>query len=195
MQTHEAIGDRAFSDDPETVARLGLSVCRNFIAAGLTPVIKHMPGHGRGKVDSHKDLPHISESLDELQKTDFEPFRVVSQSDVGHAVWGMVAHILYDVLDSDHPASVSPEILQKTLREDIGFKGFLVSDDLDMDALAAYGDVAERAQACLKAGCDAALHCSGELAVMEKIAKTVPNLSAKARKTLQKAAENSNMAA
>ena len=193
--THDAIGDRAFSDDPEIVSRLGLSVCRNFLAAGITPVVKHMPGHGRGKVDSHKDLPHVSASLEELQNTDFDPFRIVFKSELAPSIWGMVAHIVYDEIDPDHPASVSSKIINDIIRGDIGFDGFLVSDDLDMDALAAYGDPAARALASLEAGCDAALYCSGKLGEMEKIAKTVPNLSAKAQKRLQKAAENASMAA
>ncbi len=193
--THDAIGDRAFSENPEIVARLGLSVCRHFLAAGLTPVIKHLPGHGRGKVDSHKGLPHVLASLEELKSQDFEPLRIVSKSDVGSSVWGMAAHIVYDQIDPDHPASVSPKIINDIIRGEIGFEGFLVSDDLDMEALAAYGNPAARALASIEAGCDAALYCSGELSEMEKIAKTVPNLSAKARKCLQKAAENSNMAA
>ena len=193
--THDAIGDRAFSDDPEIVGRLGLSVCRHFLATGMVPVIKHMPGHGRGKVDSHKDLPCVSNSILELQKADFDPFRIVSESDVGASVWGMAAHIVYDQIDPNHPASVSSKIIEDIIRGEVGFDGFLVSDDLDMEALAGYGDVAARALASLEAGCDAALYCSGELSEMEKIAKTVPNLSAKAQKRLQKAAENSNMAA
>ena len=193
--THEAIGDRAFSDDSEIVSRLGLSVCRNFLAAGMTPVVKHMPGHGRGKVDSHKDLPHVSVSLEELQKTDFEPFRIVFESELAPSIWGMVAHIVYDQIDPDHPASVSPIIINDIIRGEIGFDGFLVTDDLDMDALSAYGTPAARALASLEAGCDAALYCSGKLAEMEKIAKTVPNLSAKAQKRLQKAAASANMAA
>ncbi len=193
--THDVIGDRAFSENPEMVARLGLSVCRHFLAAGITPVIKHVPGHGHGKVDSHKDLPVVFEKLNRLRKGDFDPFRIVSESDVGSSVWGMAAHIVYDQIDPDHPASVSSKIINDIIRDEIGFDGFLVTDDLDMDALAGYGDPAQRALASLEAGCDAALYCSGDLAVMEKIAKAVPNLSAKAQKRLQKASGNSNMAA
>lgn len=193
--THDAIGDRTFSDDPEIVGRLGVSVCRYLLAAGVTPVIKHLPGHGRGKVDSHKDLPCVSESLNRLDETDFKPIRTVSESDVVDQVWGMMAHVVYDQIDADYPASVSANIIEDVIRGQLGFDGFLVSDDLDMEALAAYGDVPARALASIEAGCDAALYCAGDFAVMEQIVKTVPNLSAKAQKRLQKAAEKTNIAA
>ncbi|MEZ5814118.1 MAG: beta-N-acetylhexosaminidase [Alphaproteobacteria bacterium] len=193
--THDAIGDRAFSNDPQVVGRLGLSVCRHFLAAGITPVIKHIPGHGRGKVDSHKGLPRVSASLEDLRGADFDPFRIVSKATVGGLVWGMVAHIVYEKIDPEHPASVSSDVIQKIIREDIGFEGFLLSDDLDMEALAGYGEVAARAVLSIEAGCDAALYCAGDLGVMEKIAEIVPNLSQKAQKRLQKAAGMTNMAA
>ncbi|HOO82194.1 MAG TPA: beta-N-acetylhexosaminidase [Alphaproteobacteria bacterium] len=193
--THEAIGDRAFSNDGQVVGRLGLSVCRHLLAAGIMPVIKHIPGHGRGKVDSHKDLPHVAESLETLQKNDFDPFRIVVESDVGCRVWAMVAHIVYDQIDNERPASVSSDVIEKIIRQDIGFDGFLVSDDLDMEALGAYGPIAARAALTIEAGCDAALYCAGDLAVMEKIVKTVPNLSRKARKRLQNSLGRASMAA
>ena len=182
--THDAIGDRAFADDPETVGRLGLSVCRNLIVAGVVPVVKHIPGHGRGKVDSHKDLPCIYESLDCLKKSDFNPFRFVFNSDVGSRIWAMAAHVIYDAIDPEHPASVSGKVISETIRGEMGFEGLLLSDDLDMEALAGYGDIAERALACLDAGCDVALYCGGEIEKMQKIQKIVPNLSAKAQKAL-----------
>ena len=193
--THEAIGDRAFSNDGQVVGRLGLSVCRHLLAAGIMPVIKHIPGHGRGKVDSHKDLPHVAESLEALQKNDFEPFRIVVKSDVGYRVWAMVAHIVYEDIDSERPASVSPGVIEKIIRQDIGFEGFLVSDDLDMEALGAYGPIEARATLTIEAGCDAALYCAGDMQVMEKIVKAVPNLSLKARKRLQNSLFDANMAA
>ncbi len=183
--THDAIGDRAFSDDVKIVGRLGLSVCRSLLAAGIVPVMKHLPGHGRGCVDSHKDLPHVAETCEALDDSCFDPFRVVSKSDIGDRVWGMAAHIVFDAIDADCPASVSPKIIADVIRGRIGFNGFLVSDDLDMEALAGFGSIAERAALSVEAGCDAALYCAGDLAVMREIIKSVPNLSAKARKSLQ----------
>lgn len=182
--THDVIGDRAFGDDPALVARLGESACRTMLDAGVVPVIKHLPGHGRGAVDSHKDLPHVSEGIDCLEGCDFEPFRCVSKT-FGQSVWGMVAHIVYDAIDPAHPSSVSPIIIEDVIRGEIGFDGFLVSDDLDMEALAGYGDVGRRAALSVEAGCDAALYCAGDLGVMRDVIKAVPNLSAKAQERLQ----------
>ena len=185
IDTHDAIGDRAFSDDADVVARLGLSVCRNFLAAGITPVIKHIPGHGRAVCDSHKDLPRVCASREELQGRDFVPFKAIADSDISASVWAMAAHIVYEDIDSELPSSVSPNIIETLIRGDVGFDGLLLSDDLDMDALSAFGDVAARSEAALKAGCDVALYCSGKLDDMQKIAESVPNLTAKAQKTLQ----------
>lgn len=182
--TTEAIGDRAFSEKVDIVGRLGLSVCRNLLAAGIVPIVKHIPGHGRAVCDSHKELPRVEVSLDALCKNDFEPYRFVFRSDVGAKLWAMASHVVYEAIDPDHPASVSEMVINKTIRSEIGFDGFLVSDDLDMDALAGYGDVAERAVKTIQAGCDAALYCSGDLEQMKKIQKIVPNLSAKAQERL-----------
>ncbi|MCC6597754.1 MAG: beta-N-acetylhexosaminidase [Alphaproteobacteria bacterium] len=169
-QTHEAIGDRAFSDNPQSVGRLGLSVCRNLLAMGITPVIKHLPGHGRADLDSHKNLPRVSAPLAALEETDFQPFSMIARSDIGKQVWGMAAHIVYEDIDPVHASSVSRVIIKDIIRDRLGFEGILLSDDLDMEALAHYGDVPARARAVLAAGCDVALYCGGDLAVMRQIA-------------------------
>jgi beta-N-acetylhexosaminidase len=194
-ETHDVIGDRAFSDNPEIVSRLGLCVARNSLAAGIVPVIKHMPGHGRATADSHKVLPHVSASLQELEKTDFLPFRDIASSDVGLSVWGMPTPVLYTALDPDHAACASSKILKDVIRGHMNFQGVLVSDALDMEGFAAYGDAAGRVNAVLKAGCDLALHCTGVLAEMEKIAKSVPKITEKGLERLQKAAEFRKLAA
>lgn len=185
--THDVIGDRAFGDDPALVARMGISVCRNLLSCGVTPIVKHLPGHGLGNVDSHKELPIVDAPYEQLISNDFDAFRIVFESDVGSRVWGMAAHVIYSGVDADHPASVSAKVIADVIRGAMGFDGVLVSDDLDMEALAGYGDVAQRTMACLDAGCDVALYCAGELDKMEKIAKTVPKLSEKARERLQRA--------
>ncbi|MAF98361.1 MAG: beta-N-acetylhexosaminidase [Micavibrio sp.] len=184
-ETHDVIGDRAFGDDPQIVGRLGVSVCRNLLSLGVVPVIKHIPGHGRATCDSHKELPRVSVQKSELSAKDFEPFRIAVKSDISDRMWAMASHVIYEDIDPDHPASVSPVIIEDVIRQDIGFKGFLVSDDLDMHALDGYGSVAERTRTCVEAGCDAALYCAGDLSAMQEIQKIVPNLSAKARKALQ----------
>jgi len=188
-ETDEVIGDRAFSDDPKIVARLGLSMCRHYLAAGITPIIKHIPGHGRAASDSHKALPKVDVPLSTLMQTDFAPFREIAASDVAHGVWAMTAHVVYSEIDPDHPVSVSKAAIDNIIRGSIGFDGLLLSDDLDMEALKAYGDVPERCLATLEAGCDVALYCAGKLEIMEKIAESVPKLSGEAQKRLQKAAE------
>ncbi len=192
---HECIGDRAFSGNIGIVSRLGVSVCRNLLRAGVTPVIKHLPGHGRACSDSHFSLPVVDTDLVELEATDFVPFKRVAESDVGGAVWGMMAHVVYKTIDAKNPSSISATVINDIVRGHIGFDGLLVSDDLDMKALDAYGDVAARCQKTLEAGCDVALYCSGRLPEMEKIAESVPKLTQKALQRLQKSAEFTKLAA
>jgi len=186
---HDVIGDRAYSRDPALCGRFGVSVCRNYLAAGIIPVMKHLPGHGRAKCDSHKELPRVSADIHSLNTQDFEPFRIVSESDVGRYVWAMVAHIIYDMIDPEHPSSVSPTIIDQVIRGHIGFHGILVSDDISMEALSDYGGVVDRAMACLESGCDFALYCAGTLSEMEDIVKIVPKIGEKTRERLQFGAE------
>ena len=192
---HEIIGDRSFSADPETVGRLGLSVCRHHLKAGVTPVIKHIPGHGRAGADSHLELPVVDDDPDVLRKTDFLPFRTISGSEFEAGVWGMTAHVVYTGLDPDLPATLSATIIKDVIRGEIGFQGFLVGDDLDMKALDPFGTLWERAAASLQAGCDIALYCKGELPVMEKLAENLPKIGENALERLQKASERGNIAA
>lgn len=174
-ETHAAIGDRAFSGDPLIVARLGECVCRTFLEAGITPVIKHIPGHGRPALDSHYELPRVRAARAELD-ADLAPFAHVAGSNLGSFVWGMNAHVIFDAFDPKHPATVSRTVIEEAIRGAIGFGGFLLSDDLSMEALAPYGDISERALACLGAGIDAVLHCSGNFDEMEYLAETLPKL-------------------
>ncbi len=160
------IADRAISRDPEIVANLGAKLAAGIISEGMTPVMKHLPGHGRALVDSHLSLPHIDLQEADLA-ADFYPFQA------NHLLpWGMTAHILYTALDSKLPATLSPIVIRRVIRGVIGFKGVLVSDDLAMQAL--QGSPAERATAALAAGCDIALYCPGDMAgnvaVLEAIA-------------------------
>jgi len=150
------IGDRALSDEPETVARLGAAIAEGIIAEGVTPVMKHLPGHGRAQVDSHFALPRVEASEAELA-ADFYPFSANNT-----LPWAMTAHIIYAALDPDYPATLSRKVIDRIIRGLIGFKGVLVSDDLAMEALT--GSPAERAVAALRAGCDLALYCPGDMA-------------------------------
>jgi beta-N-acetylhexosaminidase len=172
-ETHEAIGTRAFSSDPDIVGSLGLLACEVFLEEGITPVIKHMPGQGRSTLDSHKDLPVVKASLAELEAVDFKPFRHVIEG--GVPVWGMVSHIVYEAVDEEHPASTSRKVVD-LIRNQLNFNGLLVSDDLCMEALCRYGSPADRVAKTLEAGMDIALYCAGHLTEMIEIAKACPPL-------------------
>ena len=146
------IGDRAFSADPADVGDMAAAFAAGMLAAGVQPVGKHCPGHGRAQVDSHAALPR----LDTIAANDLVPF-----TRCAHLPWMMTAHIVYSATDPDHPATQSRTIIGEVIRGDLGFEGVLVSDDLAMGALS--GSPAERAAKALDAGCDLAMHCSGVL--------------------------------
>lgn len=149
----DVIGDRAITGDPETVALLGGEIARGILAEGVTPVMKHIPGHGRALVDSHVALPHVPALSDD----DLLPF-IRNR----HLPWAMTAHVVYESIDPARPGTLSPIVIREIIRGKIGFMGTLVSDDLAMGALS--GTPAERARAALAAGCDVALYCPGDFA-------------------------------
>ena len=179
-QTHGIIGDRAFSDDPQLVATLGVQAAEAYARSGIIPIVKHIPGHGRAASDSHKDLPVVDAKRDELDKVDFKPYRELLTQAFSEAVWGMVAHVIYTDLDPKLPASCSRKVIWDTIRQDIGFKGFLVSDDIGMEALAAHGKPHRRAEDVLRGGCDVALHCNGKFDEIEDIANRVQKMTKEA---------------
>lgn len=166
---HAIIGDRAFSADPAEVARLGAAWIEGLRAGGVRPVIKHIPGHGRATLDSHEALPVVMADRATLA-ADFAPFRALAAPDL----WAMTAHILYPALDPAHCATLSSSIIQGVIRGEMGFTGFLISDDLAMRALS--GTPGELAAAALAAGCDAVLHCSGILAESAAVLASCPTL-------------------
>jgi beta-N-acetylhexosaminidase len=163
---HDVIGDRSFGADPAAVGRLGRALAAGLLAAGVMPVGKHAPGHGRSRVDSHLALPRVeANDLD----ADILPFGLNAD-----LPWAMTAHILYTGLDPLQPATLSADIIGSVIRGRMGFMGVLVTDDLAMQALT--GTPAERAVAALSAGCDVALYCSGELAPTEALLAQCPSL-------------------
>ena len=166
---HDIIGDRAFSFDPDVVSDLGRAVVEGSLAGAVLPVIKHVPGHGRARADSHLALPRIDAPVEELIAVDFRPFMTLC-----HAPLAMTAHVLLTAFDEERPASVSPVIMGEVIRELIGLTGLVMSDDIGMEALG--GPMAERATAVIDAGCDVALHCSGAFDEMCEIARVVPPL-------------------
>jgi beta-N-acetylhexosaminidase len=157
------IGDRAYGDDPESVARFGRAACAGLLAGGILPVIKHMPGHGRAAVDSHHACPVVEASRAVLSRTDLVPF-----SRLADMPWAMTAHIVYTAIDPETPATLSPRVIAETVRGEIGFAGVLVSDDLSMRALP--GTIGQRAGRALAAGCDLVLHCNGDPGEMAAVA-------------------------
>jgi len=162
---HDIVGDRAFSTDPHVNTVLGAQAIQGLHEGGVISIIKHIPTHGPAACDSHLELPRVAWSLDQL-RPHFDVFKANT-----HAPWAMTAHIIYEAIDSEHTATCSPKVIQEIIRGEIGFEGFLVSDDLGMKAL--QGSWASKAEMSLKAGCDAVLHCSGEMAEMQDVIKGV----------------------
>lgn len=161
---HDVIGDRAYGADPDIVAMLGREVCEGMLDQGVVPIIKHIPGHGRAGVDSHKDLPVVTTARAELEASDFRPFQALAG-----APWAMTAHVVYADIDPTNPATTSRAVIDQVIRGFIGFDGLLLSDDLSMQALR--GTFVERARAALAAGCDVALHCNGDMEEMIAVAE------------------------
>jgi len=179
-QGHEIIGDRAYGRTPEEVACLGRAAAEGLIAGGVLPVIKHIPGHGRAKADSHLELPVVDASYEELDGRDFAPFRVLSDMPMA-----MTAHVIYSAIDPKRPATTSKKALKKVVRGALGFDGLVMSDDLSMKALS--GGFAERAEQALAAGCDVVLHCNGDMAEMKAVVDGTGALKGHARRRAQAA--------
>jgi beta-N-acetylhexosaminidase len=176
---NDIVGDRALGSEPMQVASLGRAILDGLKSAGVLGVIKHIPGHGRAMADSHLELPVVDACEEELS-VDIEPFERLRD-----AAMGMTSHLLYTVWDAERPASQSPIVIHDIIRQRIGFDGFLMSDDIGMEALG--GDHGQRAAACVAAGCDVALHCDGRLENMLLVANAVPALSAEGEARLARA--------
>ncbi len=169
--SHDIIGDRAFHDDPAAIAALGRAFADGLIGAGVLPVVKHVPGHGRARADSHAELPVVGASTQDLEQ-DFAPFRELRDLPLA-----MTAHVLYSALDPDHPATTSAQIIADVIRTNIGFEGFLMSDDISSNMKALSGGFADRAKDSIAAGCDVVLHCDGDTLAMQAVAQALPALS------------------
>ncbi len=163
-ETHDVIGDRAFGSQPSEVAMLGRAALDGLIAGGVAPVIKHIPGHGRARADSHLELPVVATPIEVLEATDFAPFRALAD-----APMAMTAHVTFTDIDPDACVTLSHRAIGTVIRGAIGFDGLLMSDDLSMKALG--GDFEERARRSLDAGCDMILHCNGDMAEMTATAE------------------------
>jgi beta-N-acetylhexosaminidase len=170
---HEIIGDRAYGDTPGDVALLGRAACEGLIAGGVLPIIKHIPGHGRAKADSHLELPVVEASWADLDARDFAPFRALSDMPMA-----MTAHVIYASVDPERSATTSEIVFERVIRGAIGFDGLVMSDDLSMQALT--GSFAERAAESLAAGCDVVLHCNGDMAEMRAVIDGTGELAGRA---------------
>lgn len=166
---HDVIGDRAFGSDPVAVAALGRAVLEGLAAGGVTGCVKHMPGHGRTDVDTHKALPTVTASAEDLE-ADLTPFRTLNQ-----ALVGMTGHLVFTAWDAEHPATLSATVIRDVIRGSIGFDGLLLTDDIDMEALG--GSIPERAARAHAAGCDIILNCWAKMDDMQGICNVVPAMS------------------
>ncbi|MEO8420252.1 MAG: beta-N-acetylhexosaminidase [Hyphomicrobium sp.] len=177
---HDIIGDRAYGRSVDQVVALAKAVGEGFMAGGVVPVIKHIPGHGRATADSHLALPIVTESRTELTATDFAPFKALN-----HMPAAMTAHVVFRDIDATAPASTSALVTRDIIRGEIGFDGLLMSDDLSMKALA--GPMQARAESVIAAGSDLALHCSGDLTEMREAAAGSGTLAGRAKQRFETA--------
>ena len=171
--THPFLRNRCYGTGAGTVTQIARAVADAHLGAGVLPVIKHMPGHGRAVADTHHDLPTVTTSLADLMTTDFAPFRALNDLPMA-----MTAHIVFSAIDPDLPATQSHDVIT-VIRQEIGFSGLLMTDDLNMNALA--GDLTGRTARSMAAGCDIALHCKGEMAQMIAVATAAGAMSAAAQ--------------
>jgi beta-N-acetylhexosaminidase len=154
---HNVIGDRSLSSDPIAVAMLGRAAIEGLRDAGVASVIKHMPGHGRAEADSHAGLPRVEVGTQALAQ-DISVFKALYD-----APMAMTAHVVFDALDPDLPATLSPKLISQIIRRDIGFDGLLMTDDISMKALSAHLDQATNAERAFSAGADIAMFCHGTI--------------------------------
>jgi beta-N-acetylhexosaminidase len=170
---HDVIGNRAYSMEVEQVMALARTHTAGLIDGGVMPVMKHIPGHGRSEVDSHHNLPVVKASRAELEAIDFPPFAGFADCPMA-----MSAHVIFTAIDKENPATLSRKVIKQVIRDQIGFKGLLMTDDLSMKALS--GTFTEKTKAALTAGCDIVLHCGGAMAEMVEVAEAAGPLKSKA---------------
>ena len=171
LTTHPILKNRCYGSDPKKIIEIAKAVANGCLDSGVFPVLKHIPGHGSTRNDSHISLPICKKSFSELKEDDFKVYKELNSLPLG-----MSAHVLFEKIDNIFPATISPKMI-RIIREEIGFEGLLMSDDLTMSALS--GDIANRSEMAIQAGCDILLHCNGEMAEMKQVAKTaIRNIAA-----------------
>lgn len=176
--THPFLKNRCYGDDPDQVAVLGRAAASGMLDGGVLPVVKHMPGHGRATQDSHFDLPHVAANGEMLDDTDFAPFRALNDLPMG-----MTAHLVYDAIDPE-PATVSAPMME-LIRDQIGFDGLIMTDDISMKALS--GSLTDLSRAAIAAGCDVVLHCNGTLAERAEVAEAAGRMGPEAQRRAEAA--------
>jgi beta-N-acetylhexosaminidase len=181
-ETTEAIATRAYGHEPMRVAAMGRATLEGLAAGGVVGVVKHMPGHGRARVDSHHHLPRVTASDAELAD-DLEPFQALAGAGMG-----MTSHIVFDAWDAERPATLSPVVIGEVIRGRIGFDGLLMTDDIDMKALS--GTAGDKAAAAIAAGCDVVLDCWARMAEMEDIVASISDMGVPSRFRLDRAMES-----
>jgi beta-N-acetylhexosaminidase len=169
---HAIISDRAYASSPEIILALSRAHVAGFLDGGVLPVMKHVPGHGRATVDSHKELPRVAASRIDLESLDFRTFAGFADCPMA-----MSAHVVFEVIDKHNPATLSKRVIRDVIRKQLGFNGLLITDDLSMKALT--GSYAEKTTAALEAGCDIVLHCNGVLSEMQQVAEAATPLAGK----------------
>lgn len=167
-ETHKILKNRCYGSDPQEISAIGRAVAEGLLAGGVLPVVKHMPGQGRAPLDTHASLPVVTAERSALEE-DFAPFRALRDLPMA-----MTGHVIFAAIDPDRPATLSPAMF-RVMREDIGFGGLVMTDDLSMHALT--GPFGARAEAAIGAGCDMILHCNGEAAEMTAVAEATPVLA------------------
>ena len=177
--TTEAISTRALGSEPMRVAAMGRAIIEGLRDGGVVGVVKHMPGHGRAKVDTHYHLPTVTASEAELE-IDLAPFKALAG-----APMGMTSHIVFEAWDPDRPSTLSPIVIEEVIRGRIGFDGLLMTDDIDMKALT--GSAGDKAEGAITAGCDVVLDCWGRMDEMEEIASRLGEMPARSLERLERA--------
>jgi beta-N-acetylhexosaminidase len=183
---HDVIGDRALGSDPMQIAAIGRAILDGLERGGVTGCIKHMPGHGRSMVDSHKEVPTVRESADELEQ-DIAPFRALKSAKIG-----MTGHLIFPVWDEQNPATLSPTIIRDIIRGEIGFEGLLLTDDIDMEALE--DTIPDRGSRAIAAGCDIVLNCWAKMDDMQGLCEALPSMSDDVVARLDKALRGTRVA-
>jgi beta-N-acetylhexosaminidase len=177
--TTAAISTRALGSEPMRVAAMGRAIIDGLRAGGVVGVVKHMPGHGRAKLDTHYHLPTVTASDEELE-IDLAPFRALAG-----APMGMTSHIVFEAWDPERPATLSPIVIEEVIRQRIGFDGLLMTDDIDMKALS--GSAGDKAAGAIAAGCDLVLDCWGRMDEMEDIASRLGEMPVRSLERLERA--------